>query len=165
MVRRDRTRDREFVAKAAALLIKQDFGILGTVMTAPEGPKEQVKVELRGGGLGDLTRLVKKDEVFALAPPGGGSPRALEWSFLQVEKPPDEEARDGVCMCRFFHRYRVASIAGYRCIKLGTVQTPLRLHWLQPIPGSPEEIQTSRCAAHGGDSPLRLRRRGRHPAR
>ncbi|HTU20163.1 MAG TPA: hypothetical protein VMG10_19015 [Gemmataceae bacterium] len=141
VVRRDRTRDRDFVAKAAALLIKQDFGLLGTVRTAPARPKEQVKVELRGGGLGDLTRWVKKDDVFALAPPGGGSPRALEWSFLQVEKEPDKNARDGLCVCRFFHRYRVPSIAGYRCIKLGTVQTPLRLHWYQKVPGSDKKAR------------------------
>ncbi|MGH7222029.1 MAG: hypothetical protein ACRELF_02265, partial [Gemmataceae bacterium] len=136
VVRRDRTRDRDFVAKAAALLVKQDFGLLGTVLTAAEGAKEQVKVELRGGGLSDLTRWVKKDEVFALVPPGGGSPAALKWSLLQVEKPPDENAHDGVCECRFFHRYKVLSIAGYRCIKLGTVRAPLRMHWFQNIPGS-----------------------------
>ncbi len=136
MVRRDRTRDRDFVAKAAALLIKQDFGILGTVRTEPEGPKKQVKIELRGGALGDLSRWVKKDEVFALVPPGGGSPAALNWSLLQVEQAPTEEARDGICVCRFFHRYKVPSIAGYRCIKLGTVQTPLRLRWIQKTPGS-----------------------------
>jgi hypothetical protein len=136
VVRYDRTRDRAFVAKAAALLIKQDFGILGTVQSGPEGPKNEVKIELRGGGRGDMTRWVKKDEIFALAPPGGGSPEALKFSFLQVEKPPAEEARDGVCVCRFFHRYKVASIAGYRCIKLGTVQTPLRLRWFQKVPGT-----------------------------
>lgn len=136
VVRRDRTRDRDFVAKAAALLIKQDFGVLGTVMTAPEGAKEQVQVELRGGGLGDLSRWVKKGEVFALAPPGGGSLRALDWSFLQVEEPPAQDARNGVCLCCFFHRYRVPSIAGYRCIKLGTVQAPLRLRWIRKVPGT-----------------------------
>jgi hypothetical protein len=134
VVRRDRTRDREFVAKAAALLIKQDFGILGSVRTVPEGAKAQVEIELRGGGLGDLASWVNKDDVFALVPPGGGSPMALRWSFLQVEKPPTEDARDGLCTCRFFHRYQVPSIAGYRCIKLGTVQTPLRLRWMKQEP-------------------------------
>ena len=136
VVRRDRTRDRDFVAKTAALLIKQDFGFLGTVV-AEEG-EEMVKVELRGGALGDLSRWVKKDDVFALAPPGGGRAAALEWSLLQVREPPREDARDGMCVCRFFHRYRVGSIAGYRCIKLGTVQAPLRLRWV------PEETGGSR---------------------
>jgi hypothetical protein len=135
VVRYDRTRDRAFVAKAAALLIKQDFGVLGTVRTGPEGAKERVKIELRGGGLGDMSRWVKKDEVFALAPPYGGTLSALKWSLLQVEKAPDEGARDGVCLCRFFHRYRVPSIVGYRCIKLGTVQAPLRIRWTQRMPG------------------------------
>jgi hypothetical protein len=131
VVRYDRTRDRDFVAKAAALLIKYDFGILGTVVSEPEGAKNQVKIELHGGGLGDMTRWIKKDDVFALAPPEGGTPLELMFSLLQVEQAPAEDARDGVCLCRFFHRYRVRSIAGYRCIKLGTVETPLRIRWVQ----------------------------------
>jgi hypothetical protein len=131
VVRIDRTRDRAFVAKAAALLIKQDFGVLGTVQSGPEGAKNQVKIELRGGGLGDMTRWVKKDDVFALAPPDGGTQLSLKWSFLQVEQAPAEDAHDGVCVCRFFYRYKVQSILGYRCIKLGTVQAPLRIRWMQ----------------------------------
>jgi hypothetical protein len=134
VVRRSRTRDRDFVAKAAALLLEQDFGILGTVKTAPEPPQEKVRVELRGGGLGNMARWVHKDDIFALAPPDGGSPKVLKWSLLQVEEPPSEKARDGECVCRFFHRYRVPSIAGYHCIKLGTVRTALRLRWMQEMP-------------------------------
>lgn len=135
VVRRDRTRDRDFVAKAAALLLKQDFGVLGTVIEEPAGAKQLVKVELRGGALGDMARWVKKNEVFALAPPEGGSPLALRWALLQVEQAPSEEARDGLCVCRYFHRYYVRSLAGYRCIKLGTVETALRLRWVQQMPG------------------------------
>jgi hypothetical protein len=133
VVRRDRTRDRDFVAKAAALLLKQDFGILGIVQEGPIGAKKLVKVELRGAALGDLARWVKKDDVFALVPPEGGASRALRWSLLQVEQAPAEGGRDGVCQCRFFHRYRIPNIVGYRCIKLGTVQTPLRLRWVQDV--------------------------------
>jgi hypothetical protein len=134
VVRRDRTRDRDFVAKAAALLLKHDFGAVGTVLTDPEGTKKKVKVELRGGGLGDMSRWVKKDDVFLLAPPSGGSPLALRWSLLQVEQAPTEEARDGMCECRFFNRYELPSIAGYRCIKVGTVRTLLRVRWIQKMP-------------------------------
>ncbi|HTU90298.1 MAG TPA: hypothetical protein VMF69_09510 [Gemmataceae bacterium] len=134
VVRHDRTRDRDFVAKAAALLIKQDFGILGTVRTEPEGAKNLVKIELRGGGLGDMTRWIKKDDVFALASPDGSTPSALRWSLLQVEEAPADDPHNGMCVCRFFHRYRVQSIAGYRCIKIGTVQAPLRLRWLKTMP-------------------------------
>lgn len=134
VVRRDRTRDRDFVAKAAALLLKQDFGLLGTVVSGPEGPEELVKVQLRGGGLGPMSRWVQKDEVFALAPPGGGSALNLRFALLQVKQPPSDDSRDGMCVCRFFHRYVVPSIAGYRCIKLGTVRAPLRTRWMQETP-------------------------------
>ncbi len=135
VVRRDRTRDRDFVAKSAALLLKQDFGLLGTVLSGPDGPQQSVKVELRGGGLGNLSRWVQKDEVFALAPPEGGLPKVLNWALLQVQESPGEASRNGVCTCRFFHRYKVTSIVGYRCIKLGTVRAPLRLRWMQEMPG------------------------------
>jgi hypothetical protein len=134
VVRRSRTRDRDFVAKETALLLKQDFGILGTVRTAPDEQGGKARVELRGGELGNLARWVQKGDVFALAPPDGGSPLALNWSLLQVEEPPAEAARDGMCVCRFFHRYRVPSIIGYHCIKLGTVRTALRLRWGQEMP-------------------------------
>jgi hypothetical protein len=134
VVRMDRTRDRAFVAKAAALLIKQDFGVLGTIQSGPEGAKKQVKIELRGGALGDMSRWVKKDDVFTLAPPDGGTQASLKWSLLQVEQAPTADAR-GVCVCRFFHRYEVRnSIVGYRCIKLGTIQTPLHIRWVQRQP-------------------------------
>ncbi len=134
VVRRDRTRDRDFVVKAAALLLKQDFGVLGTVLEGPSGPNKLVKVELRGGALGDMARWIQKDDVFALAPPDGGEPLALRWSLMQVEQAPAEGTRDGICLCRFYHRYQVSSIVGYRCIKLGTVQTPLRLRWVRQMP-------------------------------
>jgi hypothetical protein len=142
VVRRDRTRDRDFVAKAAALLIKQDFGLLGTVVSGPEGPQKLVKVELRGGGRGDLSRWVRKDEVFALSLPGGGSSAALRLALLQVTEPPNEENHDGLCVCRFFHRFKVPSIVGYRCIKLGTVQTALRLRWMQETPRGLKPLET-----------------------
>ena len=135
VVRYDHTRDRDFVAKAAALLIKKDFGVLGTVRTETDEATKTVTIELRGGARGDMTRWVKKDDVFALAPPEGGTPRALKWSLLQVEQAPAEDSRDGRCVCRFFHRYRVPNIAGYSCIKLGTVQAPLRVRWIQELPG------------------------------
>jgi uncharacterized ubiquitin-like protein YukD len=99
-----------------------------------QGAKKQVKIELRGGALGDMSRWVKKDDVFTLAPPDGGTQASLKWSLLQVEQAPTADAR-GVCVCRFFHRYEVRnSIVGYRCIKLGTIQTPLHIRWVQRQP-------------------------------
>src|SRR5262249_12403421 len=64
--RLDRTRDRAFVAKAAALLVERDLGILGTLTSEPD-QQRRVKVELRGGELGDLSSWVKKGDVFAVA--------------------------------------------------------------------------------------------------
>ena len=81
MVRRDRTRDRDFVAKAAALLIKQDFGLLGTFDSWPAedepGEDKPVAVNLKGAGLGvPLDRWIKKGDVFAVVqmPLGDAAP-------------------------------------------------------------------------------------------
>jgi hypothetical protein len=142
VVRYDRTRDRAFVAKAAALLIKQDFGLVGTVQGDPEGAKgaqgRLVKVELRGGGL-DVPwgRWVRPGDVFALvqAPPGGGTSRPILWAFVQVKDAPADGAGDGLCTCRLFHRYELPQAAGLRCIQLGTVRAPLRLKFLREVPG------------------------------
>jgi hypothetical protein len=132
-VRRDRTPDRDLVARTAALLLAQDFGLLGTIRKAPDARKAQgvpVEVELRGGGLAPLTGWVHKGDVFALVAPASVGVTVPE-AFLQVTEPPREDARDGVCGGRFFHRYEQArSIVGYRCIKLGTVRTALRLRWM-----------------------------------
>jgi hypothetical protein len=134
VVRHDRTRDRDFVAKAAALLIEHDFGLVGTVLTPPDA-RRGVEVQLRGGGLGvPLGRWVKKGEVFALLPRAaeGAVEDPVPWALLQVEKPPADDARDGVCVCRLFHRYELSRVAGLRCIKLGTAKgVPLRLRLMR----------------------------------
>jgi hypothetical protein len=134
VVRHDRTRDRAFVGKAAALLVKQDFGLLGTVQTEPDAGG-LVKVELRGGGL-DVPwgRWVQPGDVFALvnAQPGGSS--RIDWALVQVKGPPAEGSQDGVCTCRLFHRYALPRVAGLRCIKLGTVKAPLRLRFMREVP-------------------------------
>jgi hypothetical protein len=130
VVRYDRTRDRAFVGKAAALLIKQDFGLVGTVQSEPDAGKV-VKVELRGGGL-DVPwgRWVQPGDVFALLQPAG----PVQWAVLQVKDAPAEGARDGLCTCRLFHRYQLPRVAGLRCIKLGTVRAPVRLLFVRELP-------------------------------
>lgn len=125
VVRAGRTRDREFVAKAAALLVTRDFGLTGTVTGAPD-PQGLVTVNLDGAGAGvPLGRWVKKDEVFALAsaPKGAGTGQAVPETLLQVREPP----KDGRCLCRLFSRYQLRQVTDLRCIKLGTVRAPLRL--------------------------------------
>jgi hypothetical protein len=136
VVRRDRTRDRDFVARAASLLVDRDFGLVGTV-AAPAGGEETFKVELRGGALDvPIERWVKKGDVFAVVPelPGSGAVQALDFALLQVEQPPVATNRDGVCVCRFFHRRKVGSIVGYRCLKMATTTAPVRLRVAQLKP-------------------------------
>jgi hypothetical protein len=128
-VRHTRTRDRDFVAKAAALLIEQDFGMLGTIDSAPDG-QDFVQVRLKAGTLGSLAGWVHKGQVFEILQPGGTA--ALDWSLLQVVEPPAEEARDGVCTCKLWHRYVLpGSVQGYRCRMLGTIRAPLRARFVQ----------------------------------
>jgi hypothetical protein len=128
VVRHDRTRDRDFVAKTAAVLVAQDFGMVGTVLDNPDA-QQRVRVELKAGGLGSLARWVRKGQVFEIVPPG--STAALDWALLRVEEPPAETARDGLCLCRLWHRYKLGSIAGHQCLLLGTTRAPLRLRFVQ----------------------------------
>jgi hypothetical protein len=130
-IRRDRTPDRAFVARTAALLIERDLGLLGTVQSNPDASRT-VRVELKAGRLGALGRWVKKDEVFALVrvPPGGAG-RPQPWAFLQVEEPP----ADGVCACKLYSRYRLADVVGLRCVLLGTRKGTLRLRLVKDAPG------------------------------
>ena len=49
VVRRTWTSDRQFVARAAALLIDQDFGVVGTVVPG-KSEGQMVQLALKGGG-------------------------------------------------------------------------------------------------------------------
>lgn len=150
VVRRGSTADRPFVARTAALLMRHDLPLTGTVVTELDGAR-QVRVELRGGELGvDFSRWVQKDDLFALVRPDStGMGIRVPAAVLQVVEPP----REGVCRCTLFSRFRLASVAGLRCVLLGTQSAPLRLRLMQERPG-------------GGTEPLRtyvtleLRRRG-----
>src|SRR6185437_5654078 len=94
VVRHDRTRDRAVVGKTAALLVKQDFGLLGTVQSDPEGgnPKavqgRLVQVELRGGAL-DVRwgRWLRPGDVFELLQVRPGVSTPVPWALLQVKEP------------------------------------------------------------------------------
>jgi hypothetical protein len=143
VVRRDRTRDREFVAKAAALLIDQDFGLVGTFDVWPKedkpGEDKPVVVQLKGASLGaSLDRWIKKGDVFAVVqmPSDGAGPGTpVTDAVLQVETPP--AGADSTCLCRTFRRYdRPLGGAGYRCVRLGTISAPLRLRLRQALPNN-----------------------------
>src|SRR5262249_25375434 len=131
VVNRDRTPDRQFVARTAALLIGRDLGAVGTI--TDKGDEKKVKVTLKGSGLGvPLERLIKKDEVLTLVriEQAGSGLRAVRVPFalLQVS----DEPKDGVCTCKLFNRHpdplkEGAGVLGFRCLKIHTTQAPLRL--------------------------------------
>jgi tetratricopeptide (TPR) repeat protein len=133
-VRKDQTSDRRLVARRAALLVKRDFGIVGTVTKVAN---ETVEVTLKGGNLGvDLKPWVGSDEVFAVSQitraSGGLHGTRMPWTLLQVKGKP----QGGVCTCRLYHRFQhdtltnQPGILGYRCLKLSTVRVPLRMRFL-----------------------------------
>jgi len=144
VVRRDWISDRRLVAQRAARLVDRDFGLAGTVI---EVGKEEVKLAIRGGGLGvSLDRWLKAGDVLAVSRirQQGDKPRAepVEWACLQALESPS----NGLCRCRYFHRYAEdrltapSGASGYRCLKLTTVSAPLRLRLiddksLDPQPG------------------------------
>ncbi len=132
VVRKGSTRDRAYVARVAAFLLERDIGLVGTIATEPDA-SQQVRLELKGGGLGvDLARWVKKGEVFqVLRGDSGGPAQPVEGAFLQVVEP----AHDGSCTCRLFTRYRQPQVAGLRAVLLGTRSGPLRLRVRQEKPG------------------------------
>jgi tetratricopeptide (TPR) repeat protein len=139
-VRHERTPDRQFVARTAALLVDRDFGLVGTV-TKVDGPR--VQVAFKGGGLKvPLDRWVKKGDVFALVQVSDGRTSRLPWAVLQAESAPGQ---DGSCVCKVWPpKQRVQP--GFRCIKLGTVKAPVRLRVVEYDPNrkgpprAPEDV-------------------------
>src|SRR6516162_3229655 len=92
-VRRERTPDRQFVARTAALLVDRDFGLVGTVTDGGDG--QSVKVAFKGGGLKvPLDRWVKKGDVLALVQVRDGQTRRESWMLLQADAAP---SADGSC--------------------------------------------------------------------
>lgn len=131
VTRNARTPDREFVARTAALLVEQDFGMVGTLEANARGP--EVRVLLKAAGLGiPLDQWIKKDDVFAIAQikKGSGGQRSsrVPWALLRVV----ETSKDGVSRCQLFNRFKDplekgSAVLGYRCLKLGTTTAPLHL--------------------------------------
>jgi hypothetical protein len=143
VVRLDRTPDRAFVARLAALLIERDFGFTASFRSWPKGadPNDQpqpVQLTLDGGRGVPLSRWVHKGDVFAvvnMSPPGGGAPRKMDWCLVQLQDPPPDDSTDGICTGRLFWRYTHSSdsdsLNGYRCIKLGAILGPAKLRMVK----------------------------------
>jgi hypothetical protein len=149
-VRHERTRDRAYVARAAALLIAHDLGLVGTIVSEPD-VAGRVKVDLRGGALGvDLGRWVKKGEVMSVVRMSGDSAGvAVPWTYLQVDSPPT----GGECVCRLFRRYQAMRVTGLRCVLLGTRSGTMRLRLVKEEPGG-------RYSPYRDAVQLEIRRRG-----
>jgi hypothetical protein len=149
-VRRMRTNIRDQVAAAAARLVEEDFGLVGTV-TAVNG--NDVSVALKGGKLADsMSRWVKQGDVFAISriTKEGAKLRGtrVPWALLEVKAPP----REGTCRCRLWHRYReddlrdLPGVLGYRCLRLTTTEQPLKLRLIDndqfaPLDGLQVHVQ------------------------
>ncbi len=155
IVRRARTSDRQFVARLAALLVDTDFGPVGT-LPDNAGP-ENVRIQLKGGQLGvPMGRWVKKGEIFLVVPipqQGQRAPqlRLDEGALLQVVAAP----QGGACDCRLFSRYKNPlswrGARGYRCLKLETVHTPLRVRLMRMGSNTPTPVPTQivQVRSHG----------------
>ncbi|QDU24330.1 tetratricopeptide repeat protein [Urbifossiella limnaea] len=157
-VRRQSVRAPELVGRAAGLLVGRDFGPAGTVEPV-EGNADVVKVRIRAGTAGPLDKLVQKDDVFAVsrvtqssraAPtqkrtatgklidvaPGTVAPPALsavprDHTYLRVTG----VAKDGVATCAVFSPFKTPfppGAAGYRCLKLATVRSPVAVRLVNP---------------------------------
>jgi hypothetical protein len=144
VVRTDRKSSDAFVARAAALMVDRDFGLVGTFASWPRDGKENsgpVTLELQGAGLGvPLSRWVKKGDVFSAVwmPAGGGPGQTVPFALVQVQEPPDDSS--GTCAGRLFWRYLppTDSGGGYRCLRLGAGKETLRLRFItQPKQGAP----------------------------
>jgi tetratricopeptide (TPR) repeat protein len=150
VVRTQVVRTPDLVGRTAGLMIDRDFGTVGTVEPIA-GKDDVVRVRFRGGKLGPLDRVVKPGDVFAVsrvtrttrpapppvrtatgklvAPPPGSvpppafTPAGLPYTLLRVAEAP----KDGAATCTVLTGYKVAlpagpAVAGFRCMKLGTVQ-------------------------------------------
>ncbi|HEX3147967.1 MAG TPA: hypothetical protein VHR66_07770 [Gemmataceae bacterium] len=142
--------DRSFVARLAGLAVAQDFGVVGTF--DPIGP--QVSVVLKAGELGPLNGFIKKGDVFAVIQVREGrravAPKKAKAKSNEKEAPPPapqpmtgtridgvllhviDEPRNGMCVCKMYNRFkglpqRDGFTLGYRCVKLGTGEGPLKL--------------------------------------
>jgi hypothetical protein len=158
--------DRPLVPRIAALLVGDDFGIVGTVTGKLDPTNNTVPVTLKGSKLGEaLDRRIKPDDVLALvqitAASGGMRATRVLDAVLRVQRGPD----NGVCVCQYFHRFldpasllqEGRGILGYRCVKLSTGKSPLRLRLVKANPpGTPGNRPPAPFAAQRID----IRRQG-----
>jgi tetratricopeptide (TPR) repeat protein len=152
LVRAQSVRAPEQVGRTAGLMLDRDFGLAGTVEPIA-GRADEVKVLVRGSALGPVDGLVQRGDIFALAavrktnrpapapvrtatgkiiapppgsvPPPGFTSTPRDFTLLKVA----EVLADGSLRATVLTRYQTAmptaGVAGYRCMKLGTVKAPV----------------------------------------
>ena len=150
VVRKQNVRAPELVGRTAGLMLDRDFGLVGTVES---GARDEAKIILRAGQLDRMDRLVKAGDIFAVSqvtktnrpapppvrtatgkiiapPPGSVPPPGLSaqlrtYTLLRVT----EVGKDGVLRTEVLTMWKSPldpkRAAGYRCMKLGTVEGPL----------------------------------------
>ena len=183
LIRKESARSAELVGRTSGLMLDRDFGIVGTVELI-DGRPDEVRVRLRAGELGSTARFVQRGDIFAVAqirktnrpapppqrtatgrivapPPGSEPPQgytgaAWAYTLLRVT----DEPKDGVCRCTVFTRLKTpfalsAGVAGYRCLRLATVETPLaiRLVTSDGNDRGPPPVIEVRAGADGFGSP------------
>ncbi|MCE9565632.1 MAG: hypothetical protein K8U57_26720 [Planctomycetes bacterium] len=162
VVRKQSVRASEMVGRTAGLMLDRDFGLTGS-FDPVAGKVDSVRVSVRGGQLGPFDeRMVKVGDVFSVsqvfkterpapppvrtatgkiiaAPAGSAQPPALstkprEFTLLRVI----EVGRDGTLKCGVLTLYQnpfpAKGVAGYRCMKLGTIEGPLTVRLVTSNP-------------------------------
>jgi hypothetical protein len=155
--------DRQLVARSAALLISEDFGVVGRVVRR-DGDK--VDVAIKGGGVtgASLSPWLRRGDIFAVTQivsqkASGQAPiqhsYRQDWTLLQVT----DEPQQGVCHGRLFYRFENplplgAGVLGYRCLQVRTIRAPLRLRVVaKDSPGTPLSGRTIEVRAQGFEGP------------
>lgn len=144
----------------------------------PRGQEvKELRVTVRGGQLGPIDRFVKVGDVFSLsqvvktnrpapppvrtatgkiiAPPAGSTPppgysaSPRPFTLLRVT----DVAKDGTLRCAVLSRYENpllpgANVAGYRCMRLGTVEGPLTVRLVTTDPAYQKSVGLATVAAN-----------------
>lgn len=122
--------ERRLLGQRAAEMILADFGLVGLV--DPDDPGPEVDVTIRGLGLTSTPdQWIHAGDVFAVSnvykSNGRLEGRREPWALLQVLG----SARDGVCRCRYSHRFAWSSLGQpgieVRFLKLDTTTAHLHL--------------------------------------
>ena len=158
--------DRASVSRVAARAVGTDFGFVGTF--DPNGGGA-VAVTLKAGDLGPVDQWVKKGDVFAVVQvrenrrparpakgkeaPSATTGQRLDGVLLQVQDTP----RSGTAVCKLHTRFRGGlprdgATVGYRAVKLGTAETPVKLR-LTDGAGNPLKGANIRVRAGEADFP------------